>query len=356
MKSLGKKDLEENDDSDYGKEEDYYKNNRLKTDYDYGGKMLIKSKLRNIGKDGLASNDNSTSSKNDIYKSFNTPFGEKKDLIISNSKISDNSDNKNNKSHKKSRNKNIKKKKHKFKAEDESKDDKGKKNNIKKRNMKNNQYKNKKEEIKIKESVSIILDKNKDFDIFYEKALGSSIATFLETSKEKAVIEENIFKYFWKYFKKRELFLVCFLDKKDTIPFFVRWSSFFFSLIFILMLNCLFFLVSNVHERYENASQGRNNNITYYFKNELVITVYITLISIVFKMIIIKLVLYRTFKVKKDVKKMMQHSYEIDLDESELNNLVQKRYDYLSCYHIKLIVYFCLLIILGLFFSYVCIC
>ena len=127
MKSLGKKDLEENDDSDYGKEEDYYKNNRLKTDYDYGGKMLIKSKLRNIGKDGLASNDNSTSSKNDIYKSFNTPFGEKKDLIISNSKISDNSDNKNNKSHKKSRNKNIKKKKHKFKAEDESKDDKGKK-------------------------------------------------------------------------------------------------------------------------------------------------------------------------------------------------------------------------------------
>ena len=127
MKSLGKKDLEENDDSDYGKEEDYYKNNRLKTDYDYGGKMLIKSKLRNIGKDGLASNDNSTSSKNDIYKSFNTPFGEKKDLIISNSKISDNSDNKNNKSHKKSRNQNIKKKKHKFKAEDESKDDKGKK-------------------------------------------------------------------------------------------------------------------------------------------------------------------------------------------------------------------------------------
>ena len=177
--------------------------NRI-TDYDYGGKFLIKSKLKNIGKNGLASNDNSTSSKNDIYKSFNTPFGEKKDLIISNSNISDNSENKNDKAHKKSRNKNIKKKKHIFKGEDENTDDKGKKNNIKKRNMKNNQYKNKKGENEIKESVSIILDKNKDFYIFYEKALGSSIATFLETSKEKAVIEENNF--FGNILKKENYF------------------------------------------------------------------------------------------------------------------------------------------------------
>ena len=73
MKFFGKKDSEEKDDSNYGnEEEDYYKNNRLKTDYDYGGKLLIKSKLKKLGKEGLASNDNSTSSKNDNYKSFNT--------------------------------------------------------------------------------------------------------------------------------------------------------------------------------------------------------------------------------------------------------------------------------------------
>ena len=355
MKFFGKKDSEENDDSNYGnEEEDYYKNNRLKTDYDYGGKLLIKSKLKKLGKEGLASNDNSTSSKNDNYKSFNTPFGEKKDLIFSNNNISDNSENK---GHKISKKKSVKRKNPKFKEEGKNnKDDKEQKSNIKKRNPRNNKYKNKKEEFENKESVSIILDKNKDFDIFYEKALGSSIATFLETSNEKIITEENIFKYFWKYFRKRELFLVCFLDKKDTIPFFVRWSSFFFCLIFILMLNCLFFFVSNVHKRYQNASQGKNNNIVYYFKHEFVNTIYATLISIFFKMIIIKLVLYRTFKVKKTVKKMMQHSFEIDLDESELDNLVQKRYDYLSCYHIKLIIYFCLLMILGLFFSYICVC
>ena len=177
----------------------------------------------------------------------------------------------------------------------------------------------------------------------------------MNKGKDKVIIEDNLFVYYWKYFKKRELILVSFFDKKDTIPYFVRWSSFFFCLIFIFMLNCLFFFESNVHKRYINALEGKKNNIAFYFKHEFAKSIYVALISIVFKMIIIKLVLYRTFKVKKTVKKMMQHSFEIDLDESDLDNLVQKRYDYLSCYHIKLIIYFCSLMILGLFFSYICV-
>ena len=75
----------------------------------------------------------------------------------------------------------------------------------------------------------------------------------------------------------------------------------------------------------------------------------------VFKMIIIKLVLYRAFKVKRQVKKMMHHSFENYLEESELENLEYKRYHYLVCYHIKIIIYFCLIITLSLFISYICI-
>ena len=52
---------------------------------------------------------------------------------------------------------------------------------------------------------------------------------------------------------------------------------------------------------------------------------------------------------------MMHHSYENNIETTELDDLEQKRYDYLVNYHIKLIIYFVLLILLSLFFGYICI-
>ena len=357
LRSLIRKDSGSGD-SEYGKEPEI-KSDILKTDYDYGTKNIIKSRLKKIGKDGITNDDNSTFTKNKNlnYKSFNAPFSEKNQLIFSKnySDITDNSENQSNAGEDyKSGKKYNKNKKLYFKDEDNIKADKGRNKNKK---LQYKKFKNKKEKIDIKESESIILaqsNKN-DFDIFYEKALGTSIASFLHTGGEKNIIEENFCLFYWKYFKKRELFLVCFLDPKDTIPFFIRWSSFFFCLIFILLINCLFFLESNVHKRYEKASQGEKNDIVFYFKYEFSNTIYSTLISMVFKMIIIKLVLYRAFKVKRQVKKMMHHSFENYLEESELENLEYKRYHYLICYHIKIIIYFCLIITLSLFISYICI-
>ena len=53
---------------------------------------------------------------------------------------------------------------------------------------------------------------------------------------------------------------------------------------------------------------------------------------------------------------MMNHSYEEKLETNELEDLEQKRIDYLVLYHIKIIIYFCLLILLSLFFAYICVC
>jgi len=198
-------------------------------------------------------------------------------------------------------------------------------------------------------------EKKSNFEVFYDKALGSSVSSFMNTEGDKLIIEENLLLFYWKYFKKRELFLVSFFDKNDTIPFFIRWSSFFFCLIFIFMLNCFFFFESNVHKRYLNALEGKKNNIAYYFKKEFVNTIYVALISIVFKMIIIKLVLNRVFKIKKKTKKMMQHSYGSKLGDSEIDDLRQKRNDYLSLYRIKIIIFFVALFVLSLFFTYICI-
>ena len=73
-------------------------------------------------------------------------------------------------------------------------------------------------------------------------------------------------------------------------------------------------------------------------------------------MIIIKLVLNRSLKVKKEAKRIMEHSYEKGLTEEEINGLKDKRVNVLIKYHIRLIIYFAVMIILSIFFAYICIC
>jgi len=340
LNSLGKKDSGKKEDSKYGKEEDN-KEAPLKTEYNDGGKIVIKSTLKYIGKEGLSSDDNSSSVKN---KSFNSAFNDKNNLLLSNKKIKiDN--NKNNL--KSSKNTKI------FQFQEEE-NIKGDKRHKKKRKRK---IKNKKDEVEVKDSDDMAQDSNKksDFEVFKDKALGSSYSSFMNTAGDKLIIEENMFLYYWKYFKKREIFIVCFFDKKDTIPYYIRYSTFFFCLLFIFLLNCFFFFESNVHKRYINALEGYKNHTGYYFKHEFVNTIYVALITIVFKMIIIKLVLYRVFKIKKKVKKMMRHSYENKVEETDFDDLRQKRYDFLVLYHTKTIIFFVVLFVFSLFFTYICV-
>ena len=341
LKSLAKKDSEKKEDSKYGKEEDNQEA-PLKTEYDDGGKIVIKSTLKFIGKEGLSSDENSSSVKN---KSFNSAFNDKNNLLISNKNVK--KDNKNN--IKSGKNNKI------FQFQEENiKGDKGDKRHKKKKKRK---IKNKNNELEVKDSDDLAQDSNKksDFEVFKDKALGSSYSSFMNTAGDKLIIEDNMFLYYWKYFKKRELFIVCFFDKKDTIPYFIRFATFFFCLLFIFLLNCFFFFESNVHKRYINALEGYKNHMGYYFKHEFVNTIYVSLVTIVFKMIIIKLVLYRVFKIKKKTKKMMKHSYENKVEETDFEDLKQKRYDFLVLYHIKIIIFFVALFVFSLFFTYICV-
>ena len=341
LKSLAKKDSEKKEDSKYGKEEDNQEA-PLKTEYDDGGKIVIKSTLKFIGKEGLSSDENSSSVKN---KSFNSAFNDKNNLLISNKNVQ--KDNKNN--IKSGKNNKI------FQFQEENiKGDKGDKRHKKKKKRK---IKNKNNELEVKDSDDLAQDSNKksDFEVFKDKALGSSYSSFMNTAGDKLIIEDNMFLYYWKYFKKRELFIVCFFDKKDTIPYFIRFATFFFCLLFIFLLNCFFFFESNVHKRYINALEGYKNHMGYYFKHEFVNTIYVSLVTIVFKMIIIKLVLYRVFKIKKKTKKMMKHSYENKVEETDFEDLKQKRYDFLVLYHIKIIIFFVALFVFSLFFTYICV-
>ena len=357
---LNKKNSKNEEDSKYGNIEDY-KNARLKTEFNENAKNMIRSTLKHIGKEGVSSDEDeegqsSSFTKNINFKPYNSLMSEKNKLMGKKNEKNNNVEN--------NEIKPGKKQILQFQEEDNYIGNNLMPMKTIKKKTKKRKLKNKKgEPIDVKDSDDIEErlknldhDKKTDFDIFYEKALGSSIASFVNIENEKVIIEENIFVYYWKYLKKRELFIICFFDKKDTIPYFIRWSCFFFSLIFIFLLNCFFFFESMVHKRYIHALQGDKINIAYYFKYEFWISICVSLIIIVYKMIIIKLLLYRVFKIKKDIKKMMHHSFEEKINKKELKNLEQKRYDYLLNYHYKIVIYFSVMIFLSLFFTYICIC
>ena len=368
-KPLRRSDIMNNDENnDEDNEEGYGKKGpenkgKIKTDVnnDEDNNIKIKETLKEIAKDGIESKDESNSSSIKKDRSFiSNDSG--KGMIKNDPKNKLKSGNKMNIN------------KFNFQEEEEKNGDtaypENNKNNKKlnnlKKNLKKKSIKNKKVEkdddaIKIsldneKDKKEEIVEKKSDFEIFNEKVLGSSVSSFFETTADKKEKKDlNFAKFYWKYFKNRELILVSFIDTKDTIPYFIRWSCFVFCLFFLFMLNCLFLLESTVHDKYENIKNG-GDDIKYYFKHQLVFSIYVSLIYIVFKMVIIKLVLNRALKVKKDAKRMMEHSYEKELTQIDLANLKEKRVDYLVNYHTRIIIYFVALFILSLFVAYICVC
>ena len=361
MRSLGKNNFyeeENNEEKKDEKNENY--NEKLKTEYDQDVNNIIKAKLKKIAcgednseegifnkyKNTLISDDKNN---NKLKKSYNS------NVLKIKSKKNKTKDNRHNKNDS-SRESNSNRKMINFQHEIEKEGDMGVP--ITDSNILKNKNKNNEDDISDKISVDKKSNEIKsDFEMFKNKILASSVSAFINTEENKPIlVEENFFLFYWRYFKKRELCLVCFKDKNDTMPYFVRWSCFVFCLIFIFLLSCLFFFESNVHQRYINALSGKKNSLGYYFKNEFSNSFFVALISIIFKMIIIKIVLYRLLKIKKDEKKMMKPSSEKGLDEIELEELQNKRNKFLRIYKIKLIVYFVSLMVLSILFSYFCIC
>ena len=200
--------------------------------------------------------------------------------------------------------------------------------------------------------------RSKNLEILNEKNMvSSSVSEFLEKKdKESNLINENFLLFFWKYFIKRELGYVCIEGTKQSIPYFVRFSCFAFSISFIFLLNCFLFLESAVHKRYINALSGKRNRLGYYFRKEFGITCCVALLSNLYKILIVKLLLYRLFKIGKKVKKMMKPSSEKALNQDELLLLKVKRQKFLNEYNRNLMIYFIVLMGLTVFISYICIC
>ena len=223
--------------------------------------------------------------------------------------------------------------------------------------------------IKFQEETEIEGDKIKDLDLeklkqkrtqnldlINDRAPVSSVVEFLETENREILIEDNFILFYWKYFIKRELWFIIIRDKNKSLPYFIRYSSLGFCLTFLFLLNCFFFFESTVHKRYINALEGTNINISYYFKKEFPTTVYVSLLGNIFKMLIIKLLLYRVFKIGKNAKRLMRNSAEKGLTKDEIEILREKREQYLKWYKKCLVAYFSVLMVITIFIGYICIC
>ena len=198
--------------------------------------------------------------------------------------------------------------------------------------------------------------RSRNLELLKERNFFTSMTETLEPNDREILIQENIFLYYWKYFMKREIWLLTIINKNDNIPYIIRYSSLAFCISFIFLLNCFFFFQSDVHRRYMNALSGHKNNIGFYFRKEFPTTLCVSLLGNLFKMIIIKLVIYNIFKISKNSKRMMKSSAEKGLTPEEIEQLKRIREKYLSNYKRNLLIYFICIMILNVFIAYICIC
>ena len=198
--------------------------------------------------------------------------------------------------------------------------------------------------------------RTQNLELLNDQIVVSSVVEFLETESKELMIEDDFVLFYWKYFIRRELGFIVIRDKNKSVPYFVRYSCFGFCISFLFLLNCFFFVESFVHKRYINALDGVSINISYYFEKEFGTTCLVAFLGNIFKMIVIKLVLYRALKIGKTIKKLMSRSAEKGLTKDEIEQLNEKREKFMQDYRKYLIIYFSVLMGLTIFIGYICTC
>ena len=218
---------------------------------------------------------------------------------------------------------------------------------IAKRNIKNK--KEEKKQDKSQEEKEEIIYKKQNI-LSSESEIDDSI---IDTEKQK-----NLCYFYCDYFVKRELFLLTFYHKQDNVSIFIRLPTFFVSIGFIFTITCLFLTEKNIHERYDyyNNHGGKINEFNYAINNNLLKCFIIALISIVFKMLCVKLVYFVTFNVPDKIKEEMENKEQKNLSQLEAIQYNSNKKKYFKRYKRRSIIFMIIVLILLIFFSYISIC
>ena len=164
--------------------------------------------------------------------------------------------------------------------------------------------------------------------------------------------ESNFCKFYFKYFMKREIFLASFYDKYDKVASFIRIPTFLFVITFIFAINCLLLTANYIHNRYIYAQKNNGiNEAKYVISNELGKSFLCAIISNILKMIIIKLIYWKIFKISYKLKKGLIPTN--NMSEEETKYILFKKEEYFKSYKKKAFIYIIIILSFIIIFAYI---
>ena len=186
---------------------------------------------------------------------------------------------------------------------------------------------------------------------YNNKILLSSLTEY-ENSNEDYKTFKSFFKNYWNYLIKREFFFATFYNKSNNIAAFIRISTFFFVISFIFTINCLFLTRSSIHKRYLYAKENNGlKEFKFVFGHEFLKCFLVALISLIFKMICIKIIYgYLIFRIRKDIKFGLSPYF------NQGNGLNEKREQFYKNYLFKSYIYIAIILVLIILFGYISVC
>ena len=189
----------------------------------------------------------------------------------------------------------------------------------------------------------------------YDNKILLSSLTEYENINEDYKTFQSFFKNYWNYLIKREFFFATFYNKSNNIATFIRVSTFFFVISFIFTINCLFLTRSLIHKRYLYSKKNNGlKEFKYVFKHEFLKCFLVALISLIFKMICIKLVYgYILFRIRKSNKLELSPFFNQGNGLKEQN---EKRKQFYKDYINKSYIYFAIIFVLIILFGYISVC
>jgi len=195
---------------------------------------------------------------------------------------------------------------------------------------------------------------NNDFNIkknLYNNKIFLSSLTEYENSNENYKTFKSFCKNYWNYLIKREIFFATFYNKNNNLAIFIRIPTLFLVISFIFTINCLFLTRSSIHKRYLFAKE--NNGIKefkYVFGHEFLKCFLAALVSIIFKMIIVKVVYgYIFFRIRINTK--------IDFSNTNAEEeIMVKKKQFFTKYKNQSLIYIAIVAVLMILLGYISVC
>ena len=179
---------------------------------------------------------------------------------------------------------------------------------------------------------------------------------FLNSSNknDNIIVQYSFCKFYWVYLNKSEFCLISIYNMRDNVASYIRIATFLFVIALLFTINCLLLTSNQIHKRHIYAKEnGSLNEFTYIFKKEIGTVFLLVLIYIVIKILFIKLIYGKLFKITYSAKEDLS-PYGIESEKDEDKSL--KRREYLKKYRKKSLIYIVIILVLMILIGYISIC